>query len=51
MEIINRLVELSFIGKISPIPSISDGLPYQHSGKSRTIIVSISLPNLLLKTF
>lgn len=32
MEIINRLVELSFVGKIAPIPSMSDGLPYQHAG-------------------
>ncbi|KAI9471032.1 MAG: hypothetical protein EXX96DRAFT_375724 [Benjaminiella poitrasii] len=30
MEIVNKIVELSFVGKISPIPSISDGLPYQH---------------------
>lgn len=30
MEIVNKLVDLAFVGKISPIPSLSDGLPYQH---------------------
>jgi hypothetical protein len=33
MDIVNRLAELAFVGKISPIPSLSDGLPYQHDGK------------------
>ncbi|KAG1109351.1 hypothetical protein G6F42_015679 [Rhizopus arrhizus] len=31
VEIVNKLVDLSFVGKISPIPSLSDGLPYQHA--------------------
>lgn len=27
----HQLVDLSFVGKPSPIPSLSDGLPYQHA--------------------
>lgn len=34
MEIVNRIVEISYVGKISPIPSMSDGLPYQHEGNN-----------------
>ncbi|KAI7902408.1 uncharacterized protein BX663DRAFT_74781 [Cokeromyces recurvatus] len=30
IDIMNKIASLSFVGKISPIPSISDGLPYQH---------------------
>jgi hypothetical protein len=29
------MAELAYVGKMSPIPSMSDGLPYQHPGKKK----------------
>jgi hypothetical protein len=29
------MAELAYVGKIVPIPSMSDGLPYQHPGKKK----------------
>lgn len=35
MDIVNRVKELVFIGNTPSVPSVSEGLPYQHPGKNK----------------
>ncbi|CEP07883.1 hypothetical protein [Parasitella parasitica] len=59
MQIVNKLVDMNFVGKISPIPSISDGLPYQHAdfstpqpkGPSDKIVKNIQAYQCLVASF